>query len=354
MFLQVDGPVLTEVTFQAIWPPVVLRLPRSHTALTSAVTLEIDSRARCTSLLHREFLTLELHFQRIEDTGSAFGKLSAAELIAERNLTSVVASVAADDDDEEEEEDGGRKRRVSYVSYPCELFDLDGSYQVLLRSSAGVKAVAVSNVMTLTFSASYHLSSWSASVFPCRENATLDVLYTHAPCSGVDRFRLYRLVREAPGSAASPLERVYVAEFPTDPDRTVMAFNCSLFQQQEEEEGEAVGYCFIYVTVSRSGAVVEQKQLCLPSQPGAGTYVAHVSRFSVCFTSTCRDREDSLGTGDGGAQDGHLAFHDSALELRCACNLCVCVCVCVRVRLCVWQSTSGKVQVSGETEKPVF
>ena len=330
MFLQVDGPVLTEVTFQAIWPPVVLRLPRSHTALTSAVTLEIDSRARCASLLHREFLTLELHFQRIEDTGSTFGKLSSAELISERNLTSVIAVAADDDDEEEEEEDGGRKRRVSYVSYPCELFDLDGSYQVLLRSSAGVKAVAVSNVMTLTFSASYHLSSWRASVFPCRLNATLDVLYTHAPCSGVDRFRLYRLVREAPGSAASPLKRVYVAEFPTDPDRTVMAFNCSLFQQQqEEEEGEAAGYCFVYITVSRSGAVVEQKQLCLPSQPGAGTYVAHVSRFSVCF-HVYRDRKDSLGTRRR-AQDDYFDFHESALEFRCACNFCVCACACVFV-----------------------
>ena len=323
MFLQVDGPVLTEVTFQAIWPPVVLRLPRSHTALTSAVTLEIDSRARCASLLHREFLTLELHFQRIEDTGSTFGKLSAAELISERNLTSVVA-VAADDDDDEEK-DGGRKRRVSYVSYPCELFDLDGSYQVLLRSSAGVKAVAVSNVMTLTFSASYYLSSLSASVFPCRLNATLDVLYTHAPCSGVDRFRLYRLVREAPGSAASPLERVYVAEFPTDPDRTVFAFNCSLFQQQQqEEEGEAVGYCFVYVTVSRSGAVVEQKQLCLPSQPGAGTYVAHVSRFSVCFTSTGTVR---ILQGRGGEPRTATSTFTSQLLSFGARVICVCVCV---------------------------
>lgn len=247
MFMQVDGPILTEVTFHAIWPAVQLRLPKTHYALTSDVVLGIESRARCASLLHREFLTLELYFQRIEDTGSAYARLSDAEMIAEQNWTAI------------DKESGS-------VSYPCDVFDLDGSYQVLLRSSTGT-TLAVSNVMALSFSASYHLSSRRLSVFPCQENSTLEVFYTHPPCSGVDRFRVYRLQKAAFGSAAAPLERAYVAEFETDPDKTRLEFNCSLFEEQ------AMGYCFAYVTGSRFGAVVEQKQMCLPSQPGAGTVV---------------------------------------------------------------------------------
>ncbi|KAK7097246.1 hypothetical protein V1264_004254 [Littorina saxatilis] len=243
MYMQVDGPVLTEVTFYAAWPSVVLRLPKTHYALTSQVPMEIDSRASCAPKLHREFLTLELYFQRIEDSGNAYAKLSDAEMVLAENFTAINKGAVKKD-------------------FACETFDLDGSYQVLLRSSSG-STLAVSNVMSLTFSASYHLQTMRRSVFPCPEDSTFEVLYSKPPCAGVDKLRVHKLEKQAPGSPASPLERVYVGEFETDPDKTGVKFNCSLFQEN------ATGYCFDYVTVSKRGAVAEQKQLCLSAQPDA-------------------------------------------------------------------------------------
>ncbi|XP_076446754.1 uncharacterized protein LOC143284039 isoform X2 [Babylonia areolata] len=283
MYLQVDGPVLAEVTFSAVWPSVLLRLPTSHYALMSAVSMSIDSSAACSSKLHRHFLTLELYFQRVVEEvegegrkaggGSSFAKLSSSVRVAAGNFSSL------------------GKANVRW-NYACRLFDLDGFYQALLRSSTGT-TVSVSNVMSVTFSASYHLSSRRASVFPCPWGGTLDVLYTHPACSGVDKFRVYRLGRKADGSAASPLERAYITEVDSNPDRSRMAFNCSLFLEEEEGEGagqegggKAMGYCFVYVSVSKSGAVVEQRQLCLPSQPDADGGWSQWTTWTACSV-TC-------------------------------------------------------------------
>ncbi|KAL8617068.1 hypothetical protein ACOMHN_014239 [Nucella lapillus] len=241
MYMQVDGEVLTEVKFRAVWPTIHLRLPGTHYALTSSVSMEIESSATCASKLHREFMTLQLYFQRVLESGSSFAKLSKSVKIAEGNFSSV------------------DKQKVRW-KYACRTFDLDGFYQVLLRSSTGT-TVSVSNIVAVTFSASYHLSPRHKSVFPCQD--TLDVRYTHPYCSGVDKFRVYKLLKEAAGSAASPLERVYVTELDSHPDRSRFGFNCSLF------EPSAMGYCFVYASVSKSGTVVEQKEMCLPNQPGA-------------------------------------------------------------------------------------
>ncbi|XP_076467987.1 uncharacterized protein LOC143298869 [Babylonia areolata] len=246
MVMQVDGPVLTQATFTSVWPALTFVLPDTHAALTSPVIMDIRSRAACSSRLEREFLTLELYFQRFEDSGSTLLDPSRVQRVTAANFT-------------------GIDRPEVRWSYPCTLFDLDGYYQAALRSSTGT-TLTVSNVMTLTFSASYHLSSGRSSVLPCKAGSNVSVLYSHPPCAGVDRFRLYRLVRTVPGSTAAPVERLYMGEFEAHPDRTRVDLGCEEF---EGDGGESVGYCWVYVTLARSGAVVEQKELCLPAWPGA-------------------------------------------------------------------------------------
>ena len=267
MYLQVGGPVLAEVTFIAVWPSVTLRLPDSHVALTSTVTLEMRSTAECASRLRREYLAKELYFHSLEDWENSFGDLAQAKAVSLGNVTNV-------------------DRKLFRWSYPCELFDTDGRYQVVLRSSSGT-TLAVSNVMITTFSSNYRLSSLHRTVFPCSgAGSTLTLFYTHPPCVGNDKFRVYSLKGPVPLSAALPLERVFVGEFEAAPDRTSVRFRCSIFSK------ESVGYCFVYVTMSRYGAVAEHRQLCLPSHSSTGRFTSQTTlEIILCFALLLGGRE---------------------------------------------------------------
>ncbi|KAL8591061.1 hypothetical protein ACOMHN_037294 [Nucella lapillus] len=212
MVMQVDGPVLTQATFTSVWPSLTLTLPDTHSALTSPVIMEIESRAACPSRLQREFATLDLYFQRFEDAGSSFVDFSSVERVTAANFTAL------------------DNPKLTW-QYSCKIFDLDGYYQAALRSSSGT-TLTVSNVMTSTFSATYHLSSERASVFPCDPGSSVSVMYTQPSCAEVDKFRVYKLSRRISGSPASPVDRKYVGEFEASPDRSRFELGCETFRQE--------------------------------------------------------------------------------------------------------------------------
>lgn len=240
--MELNGQILTAVTFSAVWPSIALVLPKTHLALTSSVTLTIISRATCQAKLHREFLTMVLFFQRVDYSSETLALPSDPAQVNAFNFSNV---------------DSSKSERV----YPCQLFDLDGSYQAALISSTG-STLATSEVMSVTFSSAYKLNIRVSTIFPCAESVR--VFYTRTSCSLVDKVRLYELHRRAPGSPAVPLERKYVMEEFTNLDRMYVDVSCANFNES------VIGYCFVYVTTSRSTTVVQQAQICLPSHPNAG------------------------------------------------------------------------------------
>ncbi|XP_059169957.1 uncharacterized protein LOC131951632 [Physella acuta] len=238
MYTRVRGEVLVSANLEVRWPEVAMSLPDAHEAQTLGVELRIISKANCTSLLQRNHWLLQLYFQR-NDIGGSLLVLSEAELVSTSNFTDV-------------------NKLYSTSVFGCHLFDLDGSYQaVLVSSQVGSPVIAVSNVMVVSWSMAYMLTSTSQSVFPCENSVHL--LYTHPPCSGTDKIRLYRFKQILDSSIASPLERIYITELPAQPDLVRMSFDCRLFNQS------STGFCFIYVSVTRHKVVTEQKQLCLPA-----------------------------------------------------------------------------------------
>ncbi|PVD34191.1 hypothetical protein C0Q70_05457 [Pomacea canaliculata] len=93
----------------------------------------------------------------------------------------------------------------------------------------------------------------------------IEVTYTQPSCAGAGgKIRLFSLHR-SPGSLAAPLQHRYVTEQVVHPDKNTLAFSCSHLNQT------VTGYCFVYVTVARLGAVVPQRELCLPFHADAGT-----------------------------------------------------------------------------------
>lgn len=117
-----------------------------------------------------------------------------------------------------------------------------------------------------------------------------------------DKVRLYRRVQRAGtgGSALTQFDLMYVTEQRTSRMMTVtppvartpelgpddqrpmsttvasttgVLFDCDMFNDHDDEDVVRTGgYCFVYVSTANSGAVNEQKSICLPTysnQPGS-------------------------------------------------------------------------------------
>ncbi|CAL1537864.1 unnamed protein product [Lymnaea stagnalis] len=242
MYTRVNGDILTQANLNARWPEVSMSLPDAHQAQTTSVELRILSRANCSSLLFRHRMNINVYFQR-NDIGGSMLVLSEAEVVFVTNFTDVT-------------------RQFSVISLGCHIFDLDGSYQAVLESSvSGSPIIAASNIMPVTWSNGYALSSMAQSAFPCEGGITL--IYTHPPCSGKDKIRLYSFRTLTDGSMAAPLERIYITESEADPDLTKKYFSCDLFNRSSS------GFCFVYVSVTRRNVVSEQAQHCIPAYPNS-------------------------------------------------------------------------------------
>ncbi|KAK6975999.1 hypothetical protein BgiMline_022392, partial [Biomphalaria glabrata] len=242
MYTRVNGDVLTQSDLDVRWPEVTMSLPDTHEAQTQSVELRVLSKANCSSLLHRHYLSIHLYFQRSAPRDSVLD-LSQAQIVHSVNFTQV-------------------NKTYSALKLGCHLFDLDGYYQAVLVSSASnAPVVSYSNIMYATWSEGYVLGSRSSSAFPCEGALTL--FYAHPPCSGMDKIRLHSYQLMSQGSLASPLERTYVTEMVAHPDLSKVTFDCGLFNQTSS------GFCFTYVSVTRATVVTEQKHFCIPAYPNS-------------------------------------------------------------------------------------
>ncbi|XP_005108808.1 uncharacterized protein LOC101850513 [Aplysia californica] len=242
MFSRAHGDLLTETSLDVRWPEIVLSLPDEHEAQTTAVDLQIISKANCTSVLRRHYLLVRLYFQQ-EPVDTSNLDLSKATLLQQRNFTKV-------------------NNAFTVITLGCHLFDLDGYYQaVMVSSSSSSPIVAKSYTMSVKWSTAYHLllRSRSHTIFPCVNSAK--ITYTHPSCSGKDKIRAYSLTRTAEGSFASPLHRQYIEEKEARPDETQVTFQCSVFNQS------AAGFCFVYVSVTRKNSFTVQRELCVSARP---------------------------------------------------------------------------------------
>ena len=264
MYEHNGGQVLTESAMDARWPQFHLFLPERIFALTSSVSLQVTSQAKCESKLHDTELQIDLYFQRKNIT-TGFILKSQSYLTQTINYTDI-------------------SKPLSEFRFPCILFDLNGVYQAVLRSTLSPSTISMSNIMHVVWSKRYTLSIRTESIFPCHDHVR--VFYTQPSCAKtdmtlMDRIRIYELKRISNGSMAAPLHRKYITEYFAHPDMTSLTLQCDRFNDTSS------GFCFVYVSMARNGAVEEQKQLCLAAHPDSGlninTLLTLLSEHYICM-----------------------------------------------------------------------
>ncbi|XP_064608634.1 uncharacterized protein LOC135472859 isoform X2 [Liolophura sinensis] len=243
MFMYLGGRKLAETRLKVKWPTISLSLPPEHVALTGGFPLTMTSEAKCNAIVHRYTFWIELIYLGPDRDGASRGLYEPYQM-GRKNVSAI------------------NKPRISEF-FDCSSTDIVGFYRAELKSNSNSSVtIAQSNLMFVTWSDKYNLATFYNSVFPCDKNLTL--MYEQPLCTDkMDKIRMYKLVRKVQGSLAAPIEQVYVMErFAVRAGRT-LTFNCSTFERQ------ALGYCFIYVSLSRTGAVAEQKKYCLPAHENA-------------------------------------------------------------------------------------
>lgn len=245
MYMYLDGPLLTSKEFTVKWPEFHLYLPKTHIAQTTEVKLRYTSEAKCVPLLEQYSFQIDLEYRSENQFDPSYYNTEARVLHSEPVLDISQA--------------------ITNISYSCGNFDFKGSYRAFLRNSYNKNlTVARSNVMDVRWSDVYDVRISSSSIHPCQGH--LAVLYEHPQCSGTnDKIRMYVLRRDISGSLAAPLQRKYVTERTAHPDKTYVVFKCSLFPM----DVTAVGFCFVYVTMSNTDLVVDQYSSCVSAHEGA-------------------------------------------------------------------------------------
>lgn len=244
MRMYVGGPVLTTTEFIVHWPKFHLYLPNNHIAQTTVVQLRYTSEAKCVSLLQVYSFQIDLEYRQARQSDPSFYS-TKPRIIHTEAVTDI-------------------SQTNTNVNYTCETFDLQGSCRAVLRNSFRLnETIARSNFMDVKWSNGYNVIIHSSSVHPC--NGKITVVYEHPKCSNSnDKIRMYKLRRAVTGSLAAPLERIYVTERYAHPYKTFVIFKCDLFPIT------AVGFCFVYISVSSSGSVMEQHSSCISAHNDTG------------------------------------------------------------------------------------
>ena len=256
MHMFLGGDILTTTQFTTIWPKFHLQLPDYHIAQTTSVLLKyVSPQAECTPVLHRYSFQIDLEYRKEMGAHPSFNTDTPKIL-----HTLPVLNIS--------------NPKGNY-SYGCDVFDVSGVYRTVLKSSYNsTEVIASSEIMDVKWSNNYPISIFKGTVFPC--NGHLSVLYVHPQCTGTnDKIRMYALRRHVVASMAVPLEHHYVTERRADPDKTFAVFDCDLFSTT------AIGYCFVYVSMSRDGEITEQNKTCMPAFEGTGNILIYVISFNV-------------------------------------------------------------------------
>ena len=197
MIREEGGPVLNQTReMHAYWPKFRLKLPSTHQALTSEVSLQFSTgnapRSLCSPNSQDAVFKVDLIYYGRNDTNPDKAK-------------NVISSQDVEAFSDQEQT----------YTFSCHLFDQAGMYEIHLTTNyqPGMP-LATSNPMNTTWSTRYSLEAVNRrSIFPgCNQGIT--IAYKHAQCSGEqDKVRLYKQMHIS-SSLASPINLHYIGTKP--------------------------------------------------------------------------------------------------------------------------------------------
>lgn len=252
---------LAETPLLAVsWPKVTLSLPATHTALSDEVIMGIVAKGvACDSIHPGNQYYIEVVYYGRNDTKGSVRVVEPRQTIHEAPFPRLFDAE---------------------TTLNCAMFDQEGVYQAFLRADANPRIpVATSNEMHVRWSPVYRLTTAVESIFPCTKHIV--IRYVQPRCSGTDdKIRLFQMLRRLGGSVASPLDQRYITERRAQANANAVSFECGFFSE------DAIGYCFQYISTANSGAVSEQKSICLPTTNSSGKHLLIPITYAVLARSS--------------------------------------------------------------------
>ncbi|XP_071950294.1 uncharacterized protein [Antedon mediterranea] len=155
----------------------------------------------------------------------------------------------------------------STVTLDCEYLDTAGYYIFLVTTKSGT-VLGSSDFMNVLWNPNYSVTVPSPSISECSKNQSLSVNH-QAPYCGKsnDKIRVYG--QTSYSAEAGPIGSLaYILEVDTPNNEYDNKIACSNFYEPGAQQAKSVpthlGYCFFYVSVTRTGSVHEQARMCVP------------------------------------------------------------------------------------------
>ncbi|XP_038055676.1 uncharacterized protein LOC119727721 [Patiria miniata] len=305
MLRESGGEVLvTSSVINVAWPLVTLMAPRTHVALVGGIAVTVTTTAN---------LCMDMQYNRYENSvvllyHDVNRTLSDTEMVTFGHGTVVEERVV------------GYLTALHLEQFECHSLDRAGIYSFIFCSSYRRSILGASQQIEVTWSGSYRVSFPRETVFPCPDRSTVEVGFDAPSCRGDrDKIRVYAETGRFELRPTGALE--YITEVTVT--GALVTFDCYHFSR------EHVGYCFVYVSTARSGAVDahRDKILCVPvdaiGPPVDGSW-SDWSDWGAC-TVTCGQGQRNryrLCNNPPAANGGALCVGETIMSQLCNYGVC--------------------------------
>ncbi|XP_022091582.1 uncharacterized protein LOC110979812 [Acanthaster planci] len=299
------GEILaTSSVIHVTWPIVNVIAPRTHVALEGGIAVTVTTTANlCTDMQYNRYEnSVVLLYHDVNRT------LSQTEMITSSHGSVVV------------EREVGTLTAVHLEQFECQTIDRAGIYSFIYCSSYRRLILGTSQPVEAAWSGRYRVTFPRETVFPCPDQTAVEVSFDAPNCRGDrDKIRVYAETGRFELRPTGTLD--YVTEVTVM--GTSVIFDCSHFSLDH------LGYCFVYVSTAKNGAVDahRDKILCVPVEaigpPVDGSWSVW-SDWGAC-TVTCGEGQRNryrLCNNPPAANGGALCVGETVMSQLCNYGVC--------------------------------
>ncbi|XP_033631749.1 uncharacterized protein LOC117293511 [Asterias rubens] len=304
--LQASGGdiVTTSPVIQVTWPQTTLLAPSTLEAQVSAIAVTVTTTGN---------LCLDMQHNRYENS------VVLLYLDGNRTLGSSESANFGHGTVVVERETGYHTTLLS-EQFECDFVDRAGVYSFIFCSSYRRSILGTIQPIDVSWSDSYDVTFPRATIFPCPSTSHVEVSFDAPTCHGDrDKIRMYAERGRFELKPTTALE--YITEVTVY--GTSVSFDCNHFSR------DFAGFCFVYVSTARSGAVDAHTDriLCIPvdelGPPVDGSW-SDWSDWGTCTVSCGQGQRNRyrLCNNPPAANGGALCVGQTVGSLPCNNGMC--------------------------------